>query len=296
MSNIRETLAKKFVIGAASWGSEYGLFNQRAADRLDAEAILKIAGASGISAIDTAPTYGDSESIIGQCSIPNLEIYTKLGMGLWERGDENAYQQFLISLHRLGVSNVKGLTFHSAGTFLKDPQRGLMLVKRLIYEGLIDEWGVSVYEPDEIDEIIEISTPNYIQAPVSVFDRRFVSRDFRNKFSESNLKLQARSIFLQGLAINDFTDVPKYFSRWEPLLQMHSDAAKSLGISKMQLALLSIICDESIDTSVVGVNNLVQMTDLIDCLLSDVDLADFEAYPNSDDLDFIDPRRWPTLK
>lgn len=287
--------SRKLVIGTASWGQNYGLFNGNGANQLEAKKILKVAFDAGISSVDTAPSYGNSEEILGNCHASNLGIFTKVD-GLWfESSDSFAYEELKSSLGRLGVSHITGLTFHSATSFFRDPSRALSLVSRALDEGLAKEWGVSVYESDEVERLLEISTPNYIQAPVSIVDRRFISGELSTKMLESSVRLQGRSVFLQGLLLNGAAGLPEYFSKHRELFRSYERIAASAGVSMLSLALEPILQAESVDSLVVGIHDSNQMQNLIDVVFGEGPVVALDLIPQCSDLELIDPRRWPKL-
>ena len=69
----------KLLLGTAQWGSRYGVSNtQGVTSGGEIKNILDKAYASGISLLDTAPDYGDSESKIGIADANGFNIITKI--------------------------------------------------------------------------------------------------------------------------------------------------------------------------------------------------------------------------
>ena len=68
----------KLVIGSAQLGMNYGLFNNRRISNKEFKKIEKLVLKSKIKFIDTAISYGDSENIIGNSKLKNLNIITKI--------------------------------------------------------------------------------------------------------------------------------------------------------------------------------------------------------------------------
>ena len=66
----------------------------------------------------------------------------------------------------------------------------------------INKIGVSIYDPDEIYYIKKKFKPDIIQIPFNIIDRRIISKR-RLKFFK-NIKIQVRSIFLQGLLLMNY--------------------------------------------------------------------------------------------
>lgn len=288
--------SRKLVIGTASWGQPYGLFNGSATNTSEVRDILSLALDSGISSLDTAPSYGKSEEIIGYCGTSNLKVFTKLENSWLDKSEESVFEDIRSSLNRLGVSCLTGLTFHSAGLFLRDSRRALSLISRAIDEGLVGEWGVSVYETEEVEMLLEITNPNYIQAPVSIVDRRFISGDIPKKMLENSVKIQARSLFLQGLTLNGVERLPDHFSRFSGLFGAYERIAESAGLSMLSLALMPILNKKTVQSVVVGIHGANQLQELIDVMSFESFDIDLESIPHCSDADLIDPRRWPEFR
>ena len=68
----------KLVIGTAQLGMNYGVFNNKKVNPKDFRKIQRLVLKSKIHFIDTAPSYGDSEKIIGNSKLRNLNIITKI--------------------------------------------------------------------------------------------------------------------------------------------------------------------------------------------------------------------------
>ena len=68
----------KLVIGSAQLGMKYGLFNNKKISNSEFKKIEKLVFKSNINFIDTAISYGNSENIIGNSKLKNLNIITKI--------------------------------------------------------------------------------------------------------------------------------------------------------------------------------------------------------------------------
>jgi len=69
----------KFAIGSAQFGLKYGICNQ--SDKVNSKEIGKIlamAADKGIDTIDTAISYGESETILGETGVTDWKIVSKL--------------------------------------------------------------------------------------------------------------------------------------------------------------------------------------------------------------------------
>jgi len=286
------SIQSKVVLGTASWGNEYGLFNSTGVGADAAKSILKIAYSGGVNTLDTAPAYGDSEAVLGGCDLTQLSLYTKIDPESWDRGSDYAYIQLRDSLRTLGIESLRGLTFHSAESFLGDPKRAMDFVSRIRAEGLAKNWGVSVYDPSQALEVMRFTAPDYIQAPVSLLDRRFLACSFLEKIEEMGVGLQGRSIFLQGLLLRSPNQIPGQFKPWVGLFSRYSSSAWKQGLSRLQFALMSVLQHPAIQTAVVGVNEESHIRELVTALSGGEMELSLNEIESSTDLNLIDPRKW----
>lgn len=73
------TAYDRLILGTAQWGSRYGVSNtQGMTSGGEVKNILQKALTSGISFLDTAPDYGESESKIGDSDAQDFKIITKI--------------------------------------------------------------------------------------------------------------------------------------------------------------------------------------------------------------------------
>lgn len=279
------------MIGAASFGHQYGMANSSFVDVEKSKEILKIASYAGVAKIDTAPNYGNSEQVLGSCGLEKFDLFTKVEVEAWDLGDEETISALRGSLFRLGKSSIAGLTFHSGGSVLRDPDRAKQFIECAKEAGLIQAWGVSVYTPEEALEILDCCTPDYLQAPVSIADRRFLEPRIQDRLKNQRVDLQARSLFLQGVLLSDADRVPSDFSSSASLLQRYRDLSVELGISKTQLALMPVLQRPEVKMVVLGVNEPQHLRGILEAIETGPEV-DVQMIPYSSDIELLDPRRW----
>lgn len=292
LSDSQRTNRHKLLLGTASWGNRYGILNSTHVQNDDVPKILKLALDAGIKGIDTAPGYGGSEVVLGCSDLRPFDVHTKIDSSTWARGSDAADAQFQASIKSLGVSVVKGLTFHSAHAFLSSSFRALAFITRLRNEGFIKTWGISVYSPEEAYSVMRSASPDYIQAPVNIVDRRFLNEMLVGRLLDAGIGLQARSIFLQGLLLSDEESLPIQFNELQPLISEYSVAAKERGISQFELALRFVNESTAVQGVVVGVNEESHVQQLISSTQEQFETLSLEGLSYSDKVEIIDPRSW----
>lgn len=158
------------VIGMGTSGSfEVGT---GAAERDPLREVLKRFFAAGASVIDTAPTYGTAEDVLGpllaeQNLRPRAWLATKLS-GV--TGREEGLAQFNDSLRRLQTDKVELLQVHNLG----DLKTQLALARELKQQGKVRYVGITHYverAQDELADVVQAEKPDFLQINYSVVSR-----------------------------------------------------------------------------------------------------------------------------
>ena len=70
---------EKVIIGTAQWGMDYGISNEKGQLPISQiKLITEIAKKSGCKLLDTASSYGESQTIIGKLDDDSFDVITKL--------------------------------------------------------------------------------------------------------------------------------------------------------------------------------------------------------------------------
>jgi aryl-alcohol dehydrogenase-like predicted oxidoreductase len=141
--------------------------------------VLKRFVEGGATLIDTAPTYGNAEDILGalyrESGVrPRTFIATKLS-GV--TGREEGLDQFRSTLKRLGTNKVELLQVHN----LRDWKTQLEVARQLKAEGKVKYVGLTHYverAQDELADAVEQSKPDFLQINYSVTQRGAEKRVF----------------------------------------------------------------------------------------------------------------------
>ena len=194
----------KLAIGTAQLGFNYGLLKKK----INLKEIKKIKNflfKSNINIIDTAINYGDSEKIIGNSSLNKLKIITKIRIPILKKKKLEVWfsEEIQSSLKKLKINHIYGLLVHDYRDLFGDRgKRFLELLIDLKKKKIVKKIGISIYDPNELDVIQRIFKPDIVQAPFNVFDQRLKNSGWLDKLKKSNIKIYARSCFLQGLLLN----------------------------------------------------------------------------------------------
>ena len=177
----------RLAIGTVQFGLDYGISN--AAGRTNTEEvhkILKLAQKYGVSTIDTALAYGQSEEILGKFNMESWQVVSKFPACTLDSFTE----LFTQSLNHLRIEKIYGYLAHNASVLLQNPSLWQSL-KKLKNEGKVDKIGYSLYSPSELKALMDMKMiPDLIQIPYNILDRRFESKFHLLKSLDVEIQLQ----------------------------------------------------------------------------------------------------------
>jgi aryl-alcohol dehydrogenase-like predicted oxidoreductase len=156
-------------LGTAQLGFDYGIANINGKpDNQISKAILQAAIDSGINCFDTAPAYGDSENIIGNFLVqypnfiePPLIISKLSAIAFTDTVTANSIyshikQQVLQSIKYLRLTRIPIYMLHRAGDVNLFNGQIITSLLKLKEENLIGLVGISVYHPEEVEQVLTI--------------------------------------------------------------------------------------------------------------------------------------------
>lgn len=206
---------KKIVFGAVQLGMQYGVANLTGKPDFNmSKKMLETAIDNGVSVIDTASAYGDSEWIIGKSLGHGLKgrvsIVTKLDPldNLPSQAGHSVCEAFVDasvygSLIKLGIERIDTLLLHRASHIA---QFDGAIFDRLMFHlnaGHIDSVGVSVQSPEELIDALSYQDIEHIQMPFNILDWRWTDsiEQIKKVRASRRLIIHLRSVLLQGLLL-----------------------------------------------------------------------------------------------
>lgn len=290
-------MQNRIALGTAQIGLEYGISNQQGqVDPHEAARMLAFARERGVDTIDTAPAYGGSELVLGEIGLSGLRIFSKLP-GLpadttdiegWVRRSVEA------SLSRLRVERLTGLLMHRPADLLGcEGHRIYCSLEAMCTERLIEKIGYSIYDPNELDDLVSRFPASIVQAPFNVFDQRLLRSGWLQRLRAASIEVHTRSAFLQGLLLMEDAARPRKFDRWQREFGLWSEWRKRHRVTAVQAALSHSLRNSDIGRVVVGATSVAELREILTCRQDD-DVSEFEGI-DVQDLDLIDPSRWSRL-
>lgn len=275
------------VLGTAQLAQPYGrLGSNSAPTRAHAIELLEHAFDRGIRIVDTAPTYGDAEGIIGESGL-DFAVHTKIQPGTSPR---SSVERSLRSLQR---EFVEVLYLHEPSELL-DPSLTTIEEASSLVGTHVGQLGVSVYHPEEFDRAVDDPRISVVQVPLNVLDRRIDDRRLRSG-ATAGTRIIARSVYLQGLLVSPLDQASSAVPLLADAVRRFREVVDQLDRSDQELALGWVMARPGVYGYAVGVDTRGRLDALLESAahpLTRKELSVLERLePAADAL--LDPRRWP---
>jgi len=271
-------------IGTAQWGLDYGATNAhgRISDS-NLDQLIQALLAAGVTELDTAPGYGDSELRIGARGLTDLAVQTKVSAK--GRSTREILSYVVQSVQRLGRTQVDSLLVHDWFELtMQEREHTADALGEALASGMTLKVGISAYSAEDIESALStIPQLKRVQIPLNILDQRFI----RVGESYTDIEFQARSIFLQGLLLS-----PKHMEH-NPELEAVAQRAQSMGLSLLDFAMYFISHQDWLHSILIAPTSSHELNEILQSIeqvkgIPETTLDEFA----SQDLSLIDPRTW----
>lgn len=281
----------KLILGTVQLGLDYGIYKKKPTYKESVE-ILNYAIESSVFTFDTAQGYGNSEEILSNISHKkDTIIITKIDFENLVTKEE-IINKINISLTNLKVSKIDVLLLHNFNDF-----RNKYLMNILFdLKNIVHKIGVSLYNVEEAIEVLEDDRISILQLPFNYLDRQWDNKIFQEKIKLNNIEIHVRSIFLQGLLVNDFKYWPK-INNIKTIYHTIEDITTLYNLTKLELVVSYVNSCKWINKIIFGVDNIEQLKDNIEQFKNSLILDDNQLnYINNSFLnipnELINPSLW----
>tara|TARA_E500000178_G_scaffold332515_1_gene366407 strand:+ start:7168 stop:8754 length:1587 start_codon:yes stop_codon:yes gene_type:complete len=231
--NLKKT---KYIIGGAQIGNRYNNFKKFNIKNLVKKNVIKY-----FNSIDTAFGYKDSHKEIAKINLQKYKfnIITKLNFTQKETTQTNNIGKFYLNfysiLSSLNENKVDTLLIHNFNDFKKYGSTIIEILNKLKRLNLINNYGVSIYNPKSLQFLMKNYKNLTIQFPINFIDYRWNKLDIKKLKLKSKSILMGRSIFLRGslLSENNFsrnTIINNLFNQKVSKIKMHYKIKSNLEL------------------------------------------------------------------
>jgi len=284
----------KIALGTANFGQKYGLAGKIIKSDKKIKKIIQFANNSKIKLIDTSNNYGSSETLLGNNNLKNFKIITKLKISNDEKKSNNleniVFNKVEESLLKLNIKKLYAILLHESNDLKSNKRHKLIKVlKKLKKRNLVSKIGISIYNPKELNFIWPFWKPDIVQCPFNILDRRIYESGWLKKLKKNKTEIHVRSIFLQGLLLQNEKSMPRKFKKWKNIFKKWNNYCKKENISKIQGCINFIKSFKKISFAIIGFEDIKQVKNIISYFENDR-----KSYTTiaCNDIRLIDPRLW----
>jgi aryl-alcohol dehydrogenase-like predicted oxidoreductase len=286
----------KLALGTAQFGLAYGIASpQPQIAYAESKAIVDYAAAQGMTVLDTAMGYGDSEALLGKIGVKAWKVISKLPeVPAGENVETWITSAVKLSLVKLKVSSLYGLLLHRPTQLLEGSGSEIYAaLRRLKADGLVEKIGVSIYRPIELEGVFSVGEFDLVQSPVSVLDRRLITSGWLDRLFDRGVEVHARSVFLQGLLLMSADQRPAKFNCWSDVWSRYDAWIAASGLSPLQACIAYVSAIPQIQQVVVGVNGLNHIKEILQVQMSPA--PNWSPVLATDDEKLFNPLAWLDL-
>ncbi len=287
-------LKSKISIGTANFEKGYGISNSPGFSEKKISQLIKFIKKNKIYSIDTAISYRSVEKKLGKTNLKKLKLYTKIPKLPKECKNLEKWLNKIInkSLIDLNIKSFEGIFIHNINDLLNQKYNYELYnyLTSLKHKGIVKKIGVSIYDFGDFFRVLENFKFDIVQLPFNILDRRLLLNNNIKKIKKKKMEIHVRSVFLQGLLLQDYTDIPNYFKNQKNIFKIWEQWCLKNDLTKIQTCLNFVTSFRNIDKIIIGINSISHLEEISNCLIKKK-----LKYPNqiySNNLNLIDPRKW----
>jgi aryl-alcohol dehydrogenase-like predicted oxidoreductase len=248
-------MVNKIILGTVQFGINYGINNSSGKISTDnAWEILNFSNLNGITQLDTAASYGDSEQVIGKYLKNNIDKEFKIISKLFLK-NQTLEDSLRSTINKLNIKTLETILFHSHEDYLVHKNEIIDFNNK--FKGrLFKNIGVSAYTNKEVEEIIKDECVDVIQMPFNILDNASKREETYKKIKRHGKKLHTRSIFLQGLIFKKVNELQGEFKVLQNTFLKIEKLCKEFNLTTNELALSYVLSKDYIDGVLIGVDSL----------------------------------------
>ena len=285
----------KLVIGTANFLKKY-TYKDKIVSEKEIIKILNLAYSKKISHLDTAFNYDKFYKLSKKINFKKFKISTKINLSTnqVQRKDfpKKTFSLIKQKTKLFKISNFENLFIHNFDELnLSD----LLLIKKtFIYlkkTKIIQKIGISIYDKKSINKIKYFDCVDIIQLPINLIDRKFIKKRTINFFKKNKIKIQARSIFLQGLLLDNVSNLKSNKFKRNLTLIKFDEWVKKNKTTSLKACVAFIKNLNYLDSFVIGAENCSQVREIIH-LLKSKKKYNYPKNIYTSDKKITDPRTW----
>lgn len=257
-------ILSKLVLGGANFGQSYGIDRKKINLKEINKILTYLKKKNKKIIIDSSPNYKNCEKILGNLKFQNFLIITKI-KGLPQRKIEikKFIENFIYRHKKNTKKNIYAILIHDEIELsnIKRLSFIVQILNKIKRQGIIKKYGFSIYDYNKYKKNILKMKPDILQFPLNIVDNRINKTDLK-KLKKNKISLHARSVFLQGLLLQNQKDLPKKFKKFNKVWQEYDKKFFGSSSNKLETCLGEVVSNNYINKIVIGFNSFFQFKEI----------------------------------
>jgi D-threo-aldose 1-dehydrogenase len=235
--------------------------NGARAGRADAAAAFALAARAGVRLVDAGAGPDLAEDVFAQV----MRAKTAPFRAMWRTGEAAGDGEVLEASVRQRLGHYGSSALHAVVVSRADSLLGphgdalWARLRRMKDEGLCERLGVAVELDDQPAALARRFRPDFVQAPLSLVDQRFIQSGAVQALADLGVAVQAHAVFLRGLWLQPVNDL----GAGDAELGQHLSRARRLvaeaGADPLQAALGFALHVLPVEAALVGVASSAEL-------------------------------------
>ena len=115
-----------------------------------------------------------------------------------------------------------------------------------------------------------------MQFPLNLFDTNFALKKNLKIMDNYRIEKHARSIFLQGILLQNYDDLNDYFKKWSNIWSKYYSWLDHSNMTKLE-ANLSFLMSKDIDKVIIGINSLSHLKEIVNTKINKIKIPSFKT-------------------
>jgi aryl-alcohol dehydrogenase-like predicted oxidoreductase len=286
----------RMVLGTVALGTPYGIGDKQVPDIIEVAKLFQLASNAGICRLDTAPSYGIAEGLVGTYATQlGFRIWTKLSnIPLDNKAYKSAQESIKRSVQALHQDEIDYLQWHNWTVDLQENPYFLKIWKDVKENFQINNLGASTYGIENAMAAVKSGLFDLVQIEWNLLNQSVLDA-VGHEAEKRGVKLALRSIFLQGVLTDKGENLSVPLIKLKDFRQKAKIMASEFGLTLNALALRSALDHPMMPLVLVGPDRLVQLQEIchdaqLPSISSEISIKIREL--TVPDVSLVDPRMW----
>ena len=288
-------LLNKIILGTAQFNDDYGRFNKNYLGDKEILKILNYCKVKKISFLDTSNNYKEDFKKFDKKILKYFNIIYKFSQTS-DKSFKSIIEDLFSIKKNFAFEKIYCFMLHDERDLNKFKKKYLKLINNLKKLKIVKKFGISIYNFENLEKYILEKNIDVIQLPFNIFDNRFETKKIQLalKKRKKKIEIHARSVFLQGLLLQNHKSVDPIISKNKFLFKRWDDFNQNSRNKKITNCINFLNNNSKIDKILIGVDNLKQLKEFVKIFLKKEKKKNFSKFNLNLDKNIIDPRKWKT--